>query len=224
MDMRVGNEGESDKFAASEIFAPPVLWGRHVYLRPVAAEDLSTLRMTDLSPELGVRFRHRGATPGVSQWVQANDSALAQFLVTRVEDNRAIGLVAAYNQSFQDQYVYFAVAAFGQAPRAPLVTMGSILFLDYVFRCWAFRKIYVEILGYNMAAIRRRQSLFVEEGRLRDHAFYDNRWWDKAILALYREDWEQRAGRWLAAARPAPARVATLRLEPSQPTTRACRA
>jgi acyl carrier protein len=33
----------------------------------------------------------------------------------------------------------------------------------------------------------------VEEGRLHEHQFYDDRYWDYVYLALYRKDWNSRS-------------------------------
>lgn len=192
-------------------FSAPILTGRHIYLRPLAAEDHRSVRQMDLSAELGVRWRHRGATPGIAKWTQSNDSALAQFLVVRSSDHIAIGVTAVYNQSFQDQYAYFAAVSFAPAMRSPLMVMGSALMIDYTFKCWPFRKLYLELPEYNLEQLARGNGrIFVQEGRLGEHMYYDGRWWDKIILALYRRTWDERSSRLVAAALPAVRRSATI--------------
>ena len=210
MTLIVSDLGDSERR-----FSEPNLSGRHVYLRAVLPEDLRSIRMIDLSAELGVRFRHRGATPGMAQWTQSSDSALAQFLIVRSDDNRPIGLAAIYEPSFQDQYAHFAAAMFGKAGRSPLAVMGCVLAIEYAFKCWAFRKLYLELPAYNLDQISAGLGrMFVEEGRLREHMYYDGHWWDKVVLALYRNTWEERSARLVKAALPPPSRQAKVTLAP----------
>jgi RimJ/RimL family protein N-acetyltransferase len=193
-------------------FVAPTWRGRHVYLRSVGIEDFSVLRMMDLSPELGVRWRFHGSTPSPDQWAQASSIALAQVLVVRSHDDQPIGIASIYQHDFESQHAYFAAAAYGSPARSPLMMMGSALFIDYVFKCWAFRKLYLEMPEYNLAQFATGVGdLFVEEARLGEHVYYDGRRWDKLILALYRRTWEQRGPRLLAAALPTQPRRVSLR-------------
>jgi hypothetical protein len=192
-------------------FQLPTLTGRHVFLRPVRSEEHAWLRMADLSVQLGVRWRFRGATPSMAQWSQLSEAALAQLLVVRSSDRAALGIATVYAHNFQDQHAFLALASFSPGGRSPLVLMGGAMFIDYVFSCWAFRKLYLEMPEYNLAQFARGiNRLFVQEGQLRGHHYYRGRWWDKLIFALYRERWEERSPRVLAAAMPRPSKVATV--------------
>jgi hypothetical protein len=184
-------------------FVTPEWVGRHVYLRPVDVGDFGFLRMMDLAPELGVRWRFQGATPSPDQWAHASSAALAQVLVVRSHDHERIGIASVYQHDFEHQHAHLAAAAYGSPVRSPMMMMGIALFIDYVFKCWAFRKLYLELPEYNVAQFATGVGdLFAEEGRLREHAYYDGQLWDKLILALYRRRWEERAPRFLAAALP----------------------
>jgi RimJ/RimL family protein N-acetyltransferase len=79
------------------------------------------------------------------------------------------------------------------------------MFIDYVFTCWSFHKLYLEVAEYNVeqfATVIGR--LFDVEARLREHLWYGERRWDQLLLALYREGWRERGARLLAAARQPP--------------------
>jgi RimJ/RimL family protein N-acetyltransferase len=194
-------------------FTPPTVTGRHVYLKPLAAEDYHSVRLMELTSDLRVRFRFRGATPGLPQWMQANETALVQFLVVRSSDHVPVGLTGIYNQSFHDQYAYFVAAKFGRGLRAPLMVMGSALLIDYTFKCWPFRKLYLELPEYNLPQFAHGHGrMFVQEARLREHMYFDGRWWDRLTYALYRRTWEERSARVLAAALPLVRRSATVGL------------
>jgi hypothetical protein len=208
---------QADNGGPPKEFKNPPLRGRHVYLRPVNPEDYGYMRALDLGEELGVRWRFRGATPSPEQWAQAGGAQLAQFMVTRSSDNRPLGAAAVYQHNFQDEHAYLAVAAF-DTDRNPLMVLGTALFVEYVFTCWNFRKLYLDLPEYNLPQLASGVgTLFAEEGRLREHMYYDGRFWDKLVLALYRRTWEERSGRLLAAALPAKRRSASLRLPPRQP-------
>lgn len=172
-------------------FSPLVTQGTQVYLRPVTPQDYPGLRMADLSPQLGARWRFRGATPTPEQWVQANQPMLAQFLVFSTARNEALGVVSAYQQNFQDQHAHVAVASSRDEDRSPLLLLGAALFVEYLFRGWNFRKLYFELPEFNLPRVAHGLNrVLVEEGRLREDLYYDGRFWDRVILALYRTTWE----------------------------------
>jgi hypothetical protein len=199
--------------ASDPDFRHPVLNGRQTYLRPVGPDDYQAMRLLDLGEALGVRWRFRGATPSAEQWAQAGGSQLAHFLIVRRSDNSPIGAATAYQHNFQDQYAYIAATAFNPAERNPLVILGVALFIDYTFRCWNFRKLYMELPAFNLAQFGRGIGrMLVEEARLREHMYYDGRYWDKLILALYRDTWEARSPRIMTAALPRAVPRVTLRV------------
>jgi len=63
---------------------------------------------------------------------------------------------------------------------------------------WAFqvhnwRKIWLETGSINERAIRAYKACgFVEEGRLREHAFYNGEYVDMVVMGLLRKEWEAR--------------------------------
>jgi RimJ/RimL family protein N-acetyltransferase len=70
-------------------------------------------------------------------------------------------------------------------------------FFELLFGNWNLRKIYAEVPEYNLDVVwGAEQSLFEEEGRLREVEFLDGRWWDQSIGALSRDRWERFATAW----------------------------
>jgi len=64
--------------------------------------------------------------------------------------------------------------------------------LEYLFKFWNLRKVYTEAPGYTYESVGSGLgSIFREEGVLRDHRYFDGRFWDEHIIAVYREDWEK---------------------------------
>ena len=79
-------------------------------------------------------------------------------------------------------------------PSLPLEAF--MLFLDYLFTVFGFRKLYGEVLEFNLTSFRSIIGKIAhEEGRLRDHEYFDGRYWDLVFLAIYREEWEAKRER-----------------------------
>jgi hypothetical protein len=182
--------------------ALPSLRGRNVLLRPVAPEDYHSLHAVELSADLGPRWRFRGATPSPEQWSQATwSSTLAQFLVVGRRSNKPIGIVAVHQANFQDGYAYMSAAHFEPSRPSPAMMIGLAIFLNYVFTCWDFRKLYMEVPEYNydqFASVVTRYGRL--EGRLRDHCYFAGRYWDQLTLAIYRDHWQSVGAKALRAA------------------------
>ena len=64
------------------------------------------------------------------------------------------------------------------------------LLLDYAFRIRNMRRVYLAVLANNSAAIQAYQRCgFVEEGRLRQHAWYLGAYVDLVYMGLLRTEW-----------------------------------
>jgi len=181
-------------------FSSPALEGRHVALRPITPEEYAWLQRAELSEELSMRWRFRGATPSPEQWAEAVwAGALAQFLVVERQSEEPAGVVAVYRPNFQQGHAALGAARFASA-RSPVMILGIALFLRYVFACWNFRKLYMELPEYNYSQFASGLGrIFEIEGLLREHNYFDGQLWDEVILAIYREAWAKH-GRLLMAA------------------------
>lgn len=179
---------ESDVSAAA-----PSLQGRRVALRPLEPEDYPALRRVEIASDMGPRWRFRGATPSPEEWAQSTAGGmLAQFLVVEHHRQDALGIVAAYQPSFQDGYATLAAARFDRRGASPLFMLGLAIFLDYVFACWDLRKLYMEVAAFNYEQFASGEDrLFRMEGRLQDHTFFNGQHWDHLILAIYRDTWHE---------------------------------
>jgi hypothetical protein len=172
-------------------FRGPSLQGRHVHLRAVVPDDLGYLRLVETSSDFAAQWRLRGATPSPQDWAQGNSSGvLAQFVIVANRDRARIGLVTAFRANFQDGHAKIAAAAFDPRRRSPLMAIGMGIFVEYVFRCWNFRKLYMDVAEHNYPQIASGVARVLEvEGRLKQHFYLDGEYWDKLILAISREAW-----------------------------------
>lgn len=65
--------------------------------------------------------------------------------------------------------------------------------LDWAFRIQNFRRISLETMATNERAIRAYRACgFVEEGRLREHEYWNGRYVDVVCMGILRSEWEAR--------------------------------
>jgi hypothetical protein len=172
---------------------------RHVRLRTLTERDSAFVYQLMVSDRSGGRVRFGGATPSpekvaASLW----DSVLAQFVVEGVDSGLPLGLVAITSPNFRDGFAYLSALGSDRAQGLGMVAEGVILVFNYAFATWPFRKIYMEASEQSYAAFGSGlDRFFTEEGRLKQHTFWNGRYMDVAIFAVYRETWAHLAPRWL---------------------------
>ncbi|HTU14214.1 MAG TPA: GNAT family protein [Solirubrobacterales bacterium] len=114
-------------------------------------------------------------------------------MVIKRVDRTPLGLVVAYQANFQDGYAYVAAAKFEPKQKSPLMILGIVMFINYVFSCWNFRKLYMEVPEYNLPQFSSRiDRYFTVEGTLREHIYSVGRYWDQFILSVDRSTWQER--------------------------------
>jgi hypothetical protein len=188
---------EHDNGASGDATHVPPLRTRRVVLKPVSANDYDALRMLELGDSLGPRWRYRGSTPSPETFAQTLwASVLAQYLVCPANgDGPPAGVLVCYGADMQDGFAYVAAAKFDRSRPSPMVLEGCIIFLEYLFACWPFRKLYFESMEFNLVQFKSGlDRLLHEEGRLRSHSYLGGRYWDQVTMALYRDEW--RESRW----------------------------
>lgn len=164
-----------------------------VRLRTIADHDSAFIYHLMTSPESGGRVRFAGATPSPetitsSLW----ESVLAQFVVEGVASQQQLGLVSVTSPNFRDSFAYMSAVGSPSAQRSGVMAEGALLGFNYAFLTWPFRKIYMEVTATSFPAFRSGlDRFFVEEGRLREHCFWDGRYVDVFIFAVYRATWVQ---------------------------------
>jgi hypothetical protein len=178
-------------------FTVPKIRGPYATLRSVGPEDYQALRGLETSSDMSTRWRLRGQTPSPEQWAQSLwNGVLAQFIVMETKTSKPMGLVAVYRPNFQEGHAYLAAGRFDLNEQTPVMIFGVAMFLEYVFSCWDFRKLYMELPEFNYPQFQSGLGKFFEvEGRLRDHTFGSGRYWDELTLALYRDRWREQGSR-----------------------------
>jgi RimJ/RimL family protein N-acetyltransferase len=154
------------------------------------------LYLAQARDDLIINWRNQGVTQSFEAFAQALWSGVtAQFLVIRNTDRHPVGHVSLYNVNFRHGWGYIAVANLAPHENRRIFWDGVGLFIDYVFRQFGLRKIYAEIPGYNYEELASgAATFFVVEGRLTDHYFAFDRYWDLHLISIDRERWSEWSG------------------------------
>ena len=168
----------------------PVLMGRRYCLVPFTPEFHRPAYLLSIAEVTGFRWRFNGIVPTYDVFERSiNSNVLVQFAVASRDDpSKMLGLVVAYNANPQDGYVYLASIS---DPTAGVGSLeGTVLMVNYLLVTWPFRKIYMDVMEYNVFQFKSAidRGLFKEESRLVDHRYMDDRYWDQLTYAMYRDD------------------------------------
>jgi RimJ/RimL family protein N-acetyltransferase len=191
--------GPAPPAAPVDGLAPLTTTGR-VSLRAILDDDLPALYSILTGPD-NFRFRFRGYVPSREQFVaELNQGYLAQFTVAGRRPSDVLGVAGVYNANVHDGTGYLAVMADSAHTGTGTGVEALLLLVEYCFKVWTFRKLYLETAEYNYDAFASgAESFFEVEGRLRDHLYYDGRHWDLVIASIRRERWPETGGRMLSA-------------------------
>ncbi len=168
---------------------PPPRSGRFFRLTTLTPPLIDFLYELAVSPEVGFRWRYRGAVPDFEKFERDLWAGiLAQFVVESVETGQPVGNVICYNPDLGLGTAYIGAAMLPSHLGSGLAIEPVKTFMNYVFDVWPMRKLYLEVPDFNFTQFASAQSEnFRVEGRLRDHDYYQGRHWDRVIIAVYPE-------------------------------------
>jgi RimJ/RimL family protein N-acetyltransferase len=76
-------------------------------------------------------------------------------------------------------------------------TEAKMLFLEYIFKELNLRKIYSEVIAYNKRSLAYAKKCgYALEGQIPKHYYRKGRYWDKYILAAYKDSWIKKFKNW----------------------------
>lgn len=168
-------------------------------LRPLLDADIPRLYAAAIDPRSSYRYRFRGQTPSLRQFNEVlYTGVLAQFAVVDRLSSELRGLVSAYNALPENGIVYIAFHQVDSTPdsRRGHMMLGMFILIEYLFRTWTFRKVYAELPEFNYDELVSGFGIFHLEGRLKNHLYHGNRFWDYCTVATYRDEWARFAQTW----------------------------
>jgi acyl carrier protein len=161
----------------------------------VAPEDYRFLYELATSPTQGYRWRFRSAQPLFDDFVRTiGQGVFVQLLIASADGSRRVGVVTCYRADFRNRNAYIALQATPEAMGQGWVLNAGALFINYLFSCYDFDKLYAESPEFVIDSFRSGMGgNFVEEACLKGHERYMGRAWDSYIFAYYRSSWERNA-------------------------------
>jgi RimJ/RimL family protein N-acetyltransferase len=172
-----------------------MLKGERVVLRAVEREDLKALHALDRNVELVVLGNGAWQPAPLAAWEKDFDKHLDErerswFLIE--VDGVIVGGCGLHHSDRRDGSTQFGIGIYhpdyvgkGYGPDAIKVL------LRWAFRVQNWNRVGLETLACNERAIRSYRGLgFVEEGRMREQAFFDGRYVDVVVMGMLRREWE----------------------------------
>lgn len=135
----------------------------------------------------GSRWRYRSSTPSPAAFAaDLWNGVHAQFVVIDAELNPC-GIVGLYNANYRASHCHlFAV---GEPDRGTQVTEATGLLIDWAFAEFDFDKIWIECPEFNLEQFATLRKVAQVEGRLTNHDYWRERFWDLYVLSLDRVTW-----------------------------------
>ncbi len=174
---------------------PPISCeGRWVKLRPLSRPDFLTLFRWRADIESLHLWSSERRVPSFEEYVEEMErfipTTVTLLILTKAEE--PIGFVQGYHLSHVNGWCRFLIYLTPEHRGKGYPVEALLLFADYGFANFNFRKVYADVFEYNEDVLRMLGAAgFVEEGRLKEHVFFQGRFWDMCHLALYREGWEE---------------------------------
>jgi RimJ/RimL family protein N-acetyltransferase len=174
-----------------------MLQGERVVLRPVQAWDRE--RLYELVETIEVRGLSSGLPPlplsleeveaRDKRWIEERNQDSAWFAID--VDAELIGICGFHAIDHYQQHAEIGIRI-GMDFRSKGYGQDAVrTLLDYGFRHLNLAKISLRVLADDDRAVGAyRKAGFVEEGRLRAHAWYDGARHDELVMSVLRDDWK----------------------------------
>lgn len=172
------------------------LIGLRTRLRPLRQAD-DDLLYELVQSDGGAFLRRRGTGPSPRSFAAALwRGVLEQQVVLDRATDSPIGLVTARDADMRRGVARLELILDPHVHGRGWPFEAVMIFVDHLFRSWPLRKLYAAVLAHHLDDIASGLGrLFVEEGRLAAHEYFDGGWVDLHILSLFRESWERDAPR-----------------------------
>ena len=172
--------------------------GNKVILRPVLESDVPQFQVWMNDPEvtnflsayMPISFKEE------QDWFEKvsrpinNNVTLA---IVDMENNKLIGTIGLHKVNMKD-----GIATTGTSIGDKEYwgkgygTEAKMLLLEFAFNEMNLRKIYSDVIQFNKRSLAyARKCGYKEEARLPKHFYHKGKYWDKVILAVYRNQWEK---------------------------------
>lgn len=178
----------------------PKLKTENIVLRPFNPDDFKIVfRWQSNTDNLYLWWADRTVLPFdefVADFQRRLKGSIHQiFMVDVIESDekaKTVGMVYNYQTNMVDKFTYLCVYLIPEYTAQGIGTKAGYLFTDYLFSNFGFRKIYSEIFDFNQPSLKAStRNNFKEEGCLKNHRWFGDRYWDLHLLALTADDFKK---------------------------------
>lgn len=184
--------------------------GRKVRLRAVEEADLPLLHTWANDPELWALlggWRFPSNFDSIVRWhSRLKDDPLShRFVIETLDDGRLIGTANLTDIDWKNRNAFHGVSLGPVDARGKGYGRDAVMaIMRYAFEELGLERLDSDVIEYNEASIRLHLGRcgWREEGRRRRWHFRKNRWWDKIIIGVTRDDYAELLARdayWTAA-------------------------
>jgi RimJ/RimL family protein N-acetyltransferase len=176
----------------------PFLIGTKVYLRPLEKEDALLLRTWINDPEVTRTLQmHRpmnlAAEEAFIERTAKSEHEVALGIALRADD-RLIGTTGLHLIDFKNRSAGFGIEI-GEKQEwgKGYATEATFLMTRHAFETLNMNRVWLHVHEHNPAGVRAYERVgYRREGVLRQHHFREGRYWDTYVMAILREEWEER--------------------------------
>lgn len=172
--------------------------GEKSRLRPRKKEDMPTLLKWDNDPYLientgGSRFPVTEVMKEKSYEDSLSDDSTTRvvFAIEDKKDDTLAGLIHLNRIDWFSGTSYFAITIGDREKRGKGIGTDAMhIFFRYAFEYLNLRKIYLEVLDFNLSAREAYEKFgFLKEGTLSQHVYLANQYYDLHIMSLLKDDY-----------------------------------
>ena len=161
-----------------------------VKLRPLEDNDLKTLYIWRNQSDFLSLFSPRRTVISYEKFVVEHKRDMERERHLQFAEivwrNRVLGTIYSYNLNLVDGHVFMGGYMPPDTRGLGYGAISCALYISYLFEFFPLHKIYFEVLGYNKFSLPLLQNFgFVEEGRFKEHRFYDGERHDLIRMAVY---------------------------------------
>jgi RimJ/RimL family protein N-acetyltransferase/aryl carrier-like protein len=171
----------------------PELATHAMSLTPVQPDDLGFLYGIAVDPDTSYRWRYRGAPPSIERFAENLwKQVTVQFVARRTADRHPVGHLVAFASDPGTLHAHVGAVFIPEYTGTGLAAQAVAMFVRYLFRTFPFRKLYMDIPGFNWPQVSSGEGrLFQVEGILRGHNYYAGRYWDEYVCAIYADQFRE---------------------------------
>ena len=170
-----------------------MLTGERVLLRPFRPEDIEPLWQSRLDPLTWARTTEAPLVPETLEAYRARHATRGQDGAAEFAAEAGGALIGRGGLFHVDPLARHAEVGLAILPEHQGKGYGTDVLrvlVDYGFRSRNLRRIHLQTLASNAAALRCYSAAgFVEEGRQREHAWVEGQYEDIVLMAVLRSEW-----------------------------------